>query len=376
MSAPGPRIPLYSSAAFVDGVQYGRYNSEIRRVEALYKWLEELLDPKHLERLTRLTRHHEHALSQQMRTIMGLLNQTEGNESVHVYQMKLACELHEDGSIGGYEEFAFDGMELIVFDKQRLVYVPASQQAHIIAQIFNRDTHDAERDKAYMEKDCVEQMKMYLSNVNVELMRKVHPQVKVTGHQSRHNNLITKLHCQVYGFYPRDVDVKWVKNGADDVYSEEAKQILPNPDGTYQIRVTMEVTPKEGDRYACHVDHSSLEEPLIVLWEPKENIFLYIRMAVIAVALALTALLGAFVYREISHQLVLVSLRKIYQEKTTDIFVAPHWLRKSWFILLKSMSEEELMMLLFMEDLLLQGPVPYPQVENLKLSAWFLNPSC
>uniref|UniRef100_F6VTM7 Ig-like domain-containing protein n=1 Tax=Xenopus tropicalis TaxID=8364 RepID=F6VTM7_XENTR len=74
----------------------------------------------------------------------------------------------------------------------------------------------------------------------------------------------TKLHCRVYGFYPRDVEVKWIKNGRDEIHSEEAAQILPNPDGTYQIRVSVGVTPEGGATYSCHIDHSSLENPLVV----------------------------------------------------------------------------------------------------------------
>ncbi|XP_075434384.1 class I histocompatibility antigen, F10 alpha chain-like [Ascaphus truei] len=124
----------------------------------------------------------------------------------------------------------------------------------------------------------------------------VRPEVRVTSRQS---DSTTTLHCKVYGFYPRAVDVKWVKNGKDDVISHEAKQILPHPDGTYQIRVTVEVAPKEGDSYSCHVDHSSLEEPLLVLWDPKnDSILLFIIIAVVAVLVVIAAGVGFYVYKK------------------------------------------------------------------------------
>ncbi|KAM4642025.1 hereditary hemochromatosis protein-like [Discoglossus pictus] len=126
--------------------------------------------------------------------------------------------------------------------------------------------------------------------------RKVPPRVKVSHHQT---DRVTKLHCQVYGFYPRDVDVKWVKNGIEDVYSEEAKQILPNPDGTYQIRVTVEVTPQEGDSYSCHVDHSSLKEIMIILWDPSKDNTVYIIFGVIALIVIIAgAGIGYAVYKK------------------------------------------------------------------------------
>uniref|UniRef100_A0A8C5QWN8 Ig-like domain-containing protein n=1 Tax=Leptobrachium leishanense TaxID=445787 RepID=A0A8C5QWN8_9ANUR len=91
----------------------------------------------------------------------------------------------------------------------------------------------------------------------------VRPEVKVS---SRRSGSAMKLHCQVYGFYPRDVDVNWMKNGMD-IPSDEAKHVLPNSNGTYQIRVSVEVTPEDGASYSCYVDHSSLDEPLLVMWD-------------------------------------------------------------------------------------------------------------
>ncbi|XP_041429917.1 major histocompatibility complex class I-related gene protein-like [Xenopus laevis] len=109
----------------------------------------------------------------------------------------------------------------------------------------------------------------------------VKPKVKISSSESGSG---TKLHCWVYGFYPRDVEVKWIKNGRDEIYSEESAEILPNPDGTYQIRVSVEVTPEEGATYSCHVDHSSLENPLVT-FERKISHMTYRIAAAVAVAI-------------------------------------------------------------------------------------------
>ncbi|CAI9541782.1 unnamed protein product [Staurois parvus] len=63
-----------------------------------------------------------------------------------------------------------------------------------------------------------------------------------------------------------------MRNGEDHVPSDEMTPILPHPDGTYQIRVSVEVPTKEGDTYFCHVDHSSLgDETLSVKWDPPKD---------------------------------------------------------------------------------------------------------
>ncbi|CAJ0951311.1 unnamed protein product [Ranitomeya imitator] len=110
-----------------------------------------------------------------------------------------------------------------------------------------------------------------------------------------------KLHCQVYGFHPRSVDVKWMKNGEDEVHSYETTNILPNPDGTYQIRVSAEVTPKDGDRYGCYVDHSSLEEPLLIQWEPISSSFQVIIVIIIVLIgmVIIVSIVGFLVCRKL-----------------------------------------------------------------------------
>ncbi|XP_056419875.1 BOLA class I histocompatibility antigen, alpha chain BL3-7-like isoform X4 [Hyla sarda] len=125
----------------------------------------------------------------------------------------------------------------------------------------------------------------------------VRPGVKVTGLES---GKVTKLHCWVYGFHPRAVDVKWMKNKVDDVPTYDATRILPNPDGTYQIRVTAEVIPQEGNSYSCYVDHSSLEEPLYVKWEPRQHSApaVIISVVVFIILLLSFVIAGVLIYKK------------------------------------------------------------------------------
>ncbi|KAM5145647.1 major histocompatibility complex class I-related gene protein-like [Mantella aurantiaca] len=180
----------------------------------------------------------------------------------NIYQIKFACTVDENGKYGGYEEFAQNGQELVVFDKDRTLYIPMTFQAEIITQFYNKHTFDGHRDKYRMEVDCPKWLHSFLKFAAFALERKVRPEVKVWGRQQ--SDGVTRLQCLVYGFHPRAVDVKWVRNGVDHLPSDLMTPILPHPDGTYQIRVTVEVPTTEGDTYSCHVDHSSLEEILIV----------------------------------------------------------------------------------------------------------------
>ncbi|CAI9554573.1 unnamed protein product [Staurois parvus] len=167
----------------------------------------------------------------------------------------------EDENYSGYEEFAANGDNFIALDTFMSKYVPLMANAKKMADVWNRRKSSAEKQKGYMEHECKRWFKVYLHHMK-EILKPVLPEVKVWGHHR--SGEMTSLQCLVYGFHPRDVDVMWMRNGEDHVPSDEMSPILPHPDGTYQTRVSVEVPTKEGDTYSCHVDHSSLEDVLIV----------------------------------------------------------------------------------------------------------------
>ncbi|KAM4642213.1 class I histocompatibility antigen, F10 alpha chain-like [Discoglossus pictus] len=297
VSASCPGLPLYSIVGYIDDIQFERYTSETHRAQPFFQWMEEHVDPEHWERHTKIGQYYEILHTKYARFIHTLFNQTNGQAEDYTFQVKFACEMHKDGTIGGYEEFGFNGKEFIFFDNDRLIHVPSTNEAQILTQNWNSELSMAQRAKHRIFQECIELMSAYITHAKNKLEKKVSPKVKISSQESVS---LIKLYCHVYGFYPREVDVKWVKNGVDDVYSEDAKQILPNPDGTYQIRIAVEVTPREGDTYSCHVDHRSLEEILVVKWEPPGSHFLYILIGLILAVVALIAVSGVLLHRRMS----------------------------------------------------------------------------
>ncbi|OCT69252.1 hypothetical protein XELAEV_18040563mg [Xenopus laevis] len=286
------RVYHSSITAYLDGLKYGRYDGESRQVRFLIPSLSSLTE--HLEMQTKYAQRFEVIQKHKMEFLTGYLNKTYGNGYFNVYQRKTVCELNEDGTIGGYEEIAFNGREVLVLDKKNEVYVPFTQDVTLMTKQWNRHYDHAKINKIYMENECIQHMKLYLSYISTSLKRKVRPEVKISSSESDGER---KLHCWAYGFYPRDVELKWIKNGRHEIYLEESAEILPNPDGTYQIRVSVEVTPEEGATYSCHVDHSSLENILDVCFEPSDRKILYMEIAVASVLFFALVALGIYIYK-------------------------------------------------------------------------------
>ncbi|XP_077138052.1 class I histocompatibility antigen, F10 alpha chain-like [Ranitomeya variabilis] len=279
VSAPGSGLPEFSIVGYVDDREIVNYNSDSGRYLPKVQWMETMQDG-YWETNTQRAKGNEAAMRHNVRIAMARFNQSRG---LHILQVMHGCELRDDGGITGYDQYGYDGREFLALDRKLWTYVPTMAQAQITAQRWNRpDLQVGERQKNYLEIECIEFLKKHVLNGKEDLERRVRPQVKVSGQEKGDT---VKLHCQVYGFHPRAVNVKWTKN--DEVHSYETTHVLPNPDGTYQIRVSAEVTPKDGDRYSCYVDHRSLEEPLNIVWEPEKS-----SVWVIAVVVALVVVAG------------------------------------------------------------------------------------
>ncbi|KAM5145648.1 major histocompatibility complex class I-related gene protein-like [Mantella aurantiaca] len=256
----GEPLHWFSIVGIMDGLQIVRYNSEIHKVDSHYVWMKDPEEPHMWEKnLTQLAQKYEQKLCSTLQRIERMFNQP---VDFHTYQIRFECVHYEDSSIGGHTEFGYNGRELIFFDKHQLKYVPAVEKAKLLTQEWNRDQQSIRADKEFSENHCIDWIIRYKEHVREELKTDVYPEVKVWGR--RQSDGVTRLQCLVYGFHPRAVDVKWVRNGIDHLLSEEMTPILPHPDGTYQLKVTVDVPTTEGDTYSCHVDHSSLEETLIV----------------------------------------------------------------------------------------------------------------
>ncbi|XP_078497680.1 H-2 class I histocompatibility antigen, alpha chain-like [Lissotriton helveticus] len=132
-----------------------------------------------------------------------------------------------------------------------------------------------------------EYSKLYLTQ------QPVVPQTMVTRRKKGDRTFLTGY---AYGFYPRDIEVKWVRNGVEMPW--ESMDILPNPDGTYQARKTVEV--QEGDdekMYRYEVYHSSLPDTVTVMYEEKSPMGVIIGGVIGAlVVLGLVAAVVWFVY--------------------------------------------------------------------------------
>ncbi|XP_077303660.1 uncharacterized protein LOC143923722 [Lithobates pipiens] len=89
------------------------------------------------------------------------------------------------------------------------------------------------------------------------------PRITITGKNINisKENVLT---CAISGFYPVDIDIKWLRDGIilNNVTLEKPQR---DPDGMYSMRSSVTIIPTEKDRkrtFSCRIQHESLPTPL------------------------------------------------------------------------------------------------------------------
>nr|AVI05006.1 MHC class I antigen [Ctenophorus decresii] len=297
VSEPNQGLPQFITVGYVEGHLFSQYDSVTRRKQPRVPWIKKVEeeDPHYWDRETQISQNNEQVFRRNLEIARNRYNQSGG---FHTWQTMYGCELTEDGSPGrGYSQLAYDGRDYLSFDKETLTWTAADSKAQITKEKWEKEPAIGQRWKAFLEGGCLEELQRFLDYGRESLLRRDPPVGKVTqekGYDDRETFV-----CQAYGFYPKEIDVTWRKDG--EVWQEGTfhRSVAPYPDGTYHAWLSIEIDPKERDQYRCHVDHAGLGEPLVLAWEAPvsaSNLGLVIGCVAVALLLIIAGISGAWVY--------------------------------------------------------------------------------
>nr|XP_034963702.1 H-2 class I histocompatibility antigen, Q9 alpha chain-like [Zootoca vivipara] len=264
VSEPGQGLPQFIAVGYVDDQQFVQYDSDTKKALPRVPWIRkvEKEDPQYWDSQTQVAQGQELVFRVNLETARNRYNQSGG---IHTIQWMFGCELSSDGRKGGHDQHSYDGRDFIAFDKETLTWTAADMGAQVTKRKWDADLALNQGNKHYLEEICIEWLQRYLDYGNETLLRTEAPVVKVTR-KADYDSLET-LVCQVHGFYPKEIDANWVKDG--EVWQEGTSRglVAPNSDGTYYVLLSVKIDPEERDRFRCRVEHDSLEKPLDVAWE-------------------------------------------------------------------------------------------------------------
>nr|QER90615.1 MHC class I alpha antigen [Acipenser dabryanus] len=291
-------FPEYVSVGMVDDVQIDYYDSKSKEDISKQQWMKDNMEPGYWERQTQACLGDQQTFKSNIGILTERFNQTGG---VHTLQNMLGCELDDDGTKRGFDQYGFDGKDFLSFDKDTLTWTAPVMQAVITKNKWDADRAQNQYLKGYYETECIEWLQKYVRYGRETLEKRVPPAVTLL-HRKARGSADTEVLCHVTGFFPRAVEVTWVRDGRDQLEEGvQSGEVLPNHDGTYQLRKILTVSSEEQRKhsYSCQVDHTSFTEKQRYNWVPESGPPIGIIAGVIVGVLALAAvIIGVVIWKK------------------------------------------------------------------------------
>nr|XP_048673595.1 major histocompatibility complex class I-related gene protein-like [Caretta caretta] len=291
VSEPGPGVPEFTVAGYVDGQRFVEYDGEAQQMRPRAPWMQ-AAQPEVWEQENRVHKVRQACFRGKVRTHLHLYNQSRG---FHIFQYAYGCEIRADGSTGGFRRFGFDGGDFLIYDAARHRWEAPAREAEATQRRWNGDPVALQYYRHFLERECGEALHRYLQLGQGALARREHPVVRVTSRDTPGGP--TTLSCRAHGFYPRDIAVSWLRHGGSSEQGPRRGGVLPNGDGTYHAWATVEIDPRERGLYRCRVEHESLANPLVAVWEPPSDSRLVLVVAGAILALGAVAVLVGLAWR-------------------------------------------------------------------------------
>ncbi|XP_028702476.2 T-cell surface glycoprotein CD1a, partial [Macaca mulatta] len=203
-------------------------------------------------------------------------------------QVTGGCELHSGKFSGSFHRLAYQGSDFVSFQNNSWLPSPvAGNMANRLCKVLNQNQHQNDITHSLLSDTCPRLILGLLDAGKAHLQRQVKPEAWLSRGLSPGPGRL-QLVCHVSGFYPKPVWVMWMR-GEQEQQGTQRGDILPNADGTWYLRATLEVAAGEAADLSCRVKHSSLEgQDIIPYWEHHSSMGLII----LAVIVPLLLLIG------------------------------------------------------------------------------------
>lgn len=216
------------------------------------------------------------------------------------FQITVGCELHSRDTAKGFFQAAYQGSDFLSF--QNMSWVPSPEgesRAENVCHLLNQYEGIKETVHRLINNTCPRFLLGLLDAGKMDLLRQVRPEAWLSSSPILESSQL-HLVCHVSGFYPKPIWVMWMR-GEQEQPGTQRGEVLPNVDGTWYLRVTLNVEAKEAAGLSCQVRHSSLGDQDIILYWGRHLSMTLILLAVI-VPLILLIALGLWFKKRCSYQ--------------------------------------------------------------------------
>lgn len=265
-----PGIFEFIAMGLLDDRKIDYYDSERKEKMPQQNWMKANLAKDYWEKGTQSRRSKEQWFKVNVNILMERLRQN--NSDVHVLMWKHGCEVDNmpDGSVQfvrGVDAYSYDGMDFLSFDDASMQWIAPVPEALPTKQKWDGVPILNQYTKGYLEKECVNWLETFYKYGDQEMKEQIKaspPTVRLFAKETRSPDKLI-LTCMITGVYPKEIDINILKGGAP-ILKGDISDVLPNGDGTHQIRVSVEAEKSVINDYGCEINHRGLEKRIVRHW--------------------------------------------------------------------------------------------------------------
>uniref|UniRef100_A0A671L568 Ig-like domain-containing protein n=1 Tax=Sinocyclocheilus anshuiensis TaxID=1608454 RepID=A0A671L568_9TELE len=279
-------FPAFSVICLLDDIKVGYYNSTYFPKGNTTKE-DDVIDSDYIKGIS------DYMYNSFLRR-SALLKDYSQNESLDVYQTLVVCELLEldkpgkmiiKDAAGGYTTD-----ELCYFNN--IFTYTVNVTVNITQEVLKPHLEEFKQEFAkFFYPVCITTLRNYLKK------RGVTPNIKLTQKANSDSGGI-RVSCLATGFYPRHINLTLFRDGQPVADHEiTGGDLLPNADGTYQMRKSLEISAADKHNFTCSVTLLSLDNKLDVTLGNDEPFKTAILSVLIVLALVLVFGTGVIRYK-------------------------------------------------------------------------------
>ncbi|XP_073709048.1 DLA class I histocompatibility antigen, A9/A9 alpha chain-like [Garra rufa] len=199
-------------------------------------------------------------------------NRTDG---IHVHQRLVGCELlssNKAGPLHYWDAFGGQNMEEFIFDIGK--HAIQIKMPWMITWDQLKRVHENFMYENVYHPICIKTLRRYLTMEKNNVLRKVKPRVRLMKKMLPDSQEL-QISCLATGFYPRHINLTLFRDGQPvDDGQITGGEILPNGDGTYQMRKSLVISEeelREGHKYNCTMKHLNMDNKLDITFDVGES---------------------------------------------------------------------------------------------------------